>query len=595
MTKKLLILSTICLILTAIACSADTPTVRHTVTFLNADNSVFHKIQVEDGQTVNPPTEDPIKAEYLLKGWTQSLEGTELFDFATPIKEDITLFPIFVSAMDPESNLVYIKKEDGTLSVKRFLNQSGMDVLIIPSAYEGMAITSIESQAFIQFLSNEIHIPASISSIGAQAFLWCKASLIVDEDNTNYTAVDGVLFNKDMTTLISCPISKSTLDDYYYVPDSVTAISDYAFFNNYGLTGIYLPKGIQEIGACAFSYCFVPIILDEGNQKYTFENGVLFNKDKTTLISFMIWGISSYTVPESVTSIADYAFSYCDTLKEIRLPKGIISIGECAFTGCNAEIILDDETTEYSLIDGVLFNKDMTTLISCPKTKEGSYIVPATVTKLADGAFLGCNNLKDIVLHATLTEIGASAFSNTGSLVSIIVDGGNNSFASDNGVLFDKNKTILIHYPEAKAETSYTIPDSVVTISESAFSGTKLESLIIPDSVTTIGNTAFMFAQNLKSIEISDNVTTIPFRAFDWCVALESVTLPSNLISIEARAFSDCHALSSITIPESVESISNNAFEYTKEGIVINVSKPKDSIPGAPWGAENATVIWNQD
>ena len=122
MTKKLLILSTVCLILTAIACSADTPTVRHTVTFLNADDSVFHKIQVEDNQRVNPPTEDPIKAEYLLKGWTQSLEGTELFDFATPIKEDITLFPIFVKASDPESALVYMKKEDGTLSVKSYLN-----------------------------------------------------------------------------------------------------------------------------------------------------------------------------------------------------------------------------------------------------------------------------------------------------------------------------------------------------------------------------------------------------------------------------------------------------------------------------------------
>lgn len=514
MTKKLLILSTVFLILTAIACSGDTPTVRHTVTFLNADDSVFHKIQVEDNQTVNPPTEDPIKAEYLLKGWTQSLEGTELFDFATPIKEDMTLFPIFVSAMDPESNLVYIKKEDGTLSVKRYLNVYGGDVFTIPSSYEGMAITSIESEAFIGFYSLVVSIPESITSIGNNAFTNCFAFIVVDEGNAAYKAVDGVLFNKDMTTLISCPMMKS----------------------------------------------------------------------------------GEYKVPSTVTAIAEYAFYPCTHLSKIFLPKGVSSIGECAFTGCNAEIYLEEGNTVYSWEEGVLFNKDKTTLISCQTSKSGTYAVPDSVTTIADTAFQDCSDLTEIHLPASLTEIGRNVFLRTTSLTSITVDESNNNYASEDGILFNKDKTILIQYPKAKTGTSYKIPDTVNTISELAFFGSeKLESITIPSSVTTIGANAFRFDIALKSITIPESITAIPDGAFSYCHSLTSVKLPSKLVSIGDEAFADCQALTTIDIPESVETISNIAFRFIEGNIEIKVNKPKDSIPGAPWGAENATVIWNQD
>lgn len=515
MTKKLLILSTICLILTAIACSADTPTVRHTVTFLNADDSVFHKIQVEDNQTVNPPREDPIKAEYLLKGWTPSLEGTELFDFATPIKEDITLFPIFVKSSDPELNLEYTKKEDGTLSVKRYLNYMGGDVFTIPSSYEGMAITSIESEAFSHFNSVVILIPESITSIGKNAFTLCSSLIIVDEGNAFYKSDKGVLFNKDMTTLISCPSSK---------------------------------MGI-------------------------------------------------YTVPDTVTVISDYAFSYSNPyLYLINLPKGIQEIGEFAFALCSAQINIEGEGSMYKTIDGVLFNEDITTLISCPTSKQDDYTVPDTVTHINDYAFQGCNKLTKILLPANLTEIGKNAFLSATRLTSITVNESNNNYSSADGVLFNKDKTILIHYPEAKAESSYEIPNTVNTISELAFFGSeKLESLTIPGSVTTIGANAFRFAEKLTSITIPESITAIPEGAFSYCHSLTSVKLPSKLVSIGDEAFADCQDLTSIEIPESVEIISSIAFRFIEGNIEITVHKPKDSIPGAPWGAENATVFWNQD
>ena len=94
-----------------------------------------------------------------------------------------------------------------------------------------------------------------------------------------------------------------------------------------------------------------------------------------------------YKVPSTVTAIAEYAFYTCVYLSKIYLPKGVSSIGECAFTGCNAEIYLEEGNTVYSWEEGVLFNKDKTTLISCQKSKSGSYAVPDSVTTNADAAF----------------------------------------------------------------------------------------------------------------------------------------------------------------------------------------------------------------
>lgn len=425
-----------------------------------------------------------------------------------------------MKASDAASNLEYIKKEDGTLSVKRYLNNMVGEVFTIPSEYEGMAITSIESEAFIYFRGGEIHIPASISSIGDQAFLMCYASIFVEEDNSNYTSVEGVLFNKDMTTLISCPSSK---------------------------------MGI-------------------------------------------------YTVPDTVTVISDYAFSYSNPyLYSINLPNSIQKIGEYAFALCSAQINIEGEGSKYKTIDGVLFNEDITTLISCPTSKQDDYTVPDTVTHIDDYAFQGCNKLTKILLPANLTEIGKNAFLSATRLSSITVNESNNNYASADGVLFNKDKTILIHYPEAKAESSYEIPNTVNTISELAFFGSeKLESITIPGSVTTIGANAFRFAVKLTNITIPESITAIPEGAFSYCFALSSVTLPSKLISIEDDAFSFCTNLTKIEIPASIETISSTAFRFAEDegdkGIIeITVHKSKDSIPGAPWSAENATVIWKQD
>ena len=348
--------------------------------------------------------------------------------------------------------------------------------------------------------------------------------------------------------------------------------------------------------------CYASIFVEEDNSNYTSVEGVLFNKDMTTLISCPSSKMGIYTVPDTVTVISDYAFSYSNPyLYSINLPNSIQKIGEYAFALCSAQINIEGEGSKYKTIDGVLFNEDITTLISCPTSKQDDYTVPDTVTHIDDYAFQGCNKLTKILLPANLTEIGKNAFLSATRLSSITVNESNNNYASADGVLFNKDKTILIHYPEAKAESSYEIPNTVNTISELAFFGSeKLESITIPGSVTTIGANAFRFAVKLTNITIPESITAIPEGAFSYCFALSSVTLPSKLISIEDDAFSFCTNLTKIEIPASIETISSTAFRFAEDegdkGIIeITVHKSKDSIPGAPWSAENATVIWKQD
>ena len=167
-----------------------------------------------------------------------------------------------------------------------------------------------------------------------------------------------------------------------------------------------------------------------------------------------------------------------------------------------------------------------------------SVTIPNSVTEICNSAFNGCKKLTTVTISDSVTMIGDYAFRHCSSLTAIKVNDNNKNYSDLDGVLFDKNKKILIQYPCRKTETSYTIPDSV----------------------TVIGSLAFRDCKKLIAVTIPESVTTIGYRAFQGCSVLNNLILNEGLQEIEAFAFEDCKALTSVVIPKSVKKLGMDAF-----------------------------------
>ena len=174
---------------------------------------------------------------------------------------------------------------------------------------------------------------------------------------------------------------------------------------------------------------------------------------------------------------------------------------------------------------------------SCPGLT--SVTIPNSVTSIGNDAFFGCTGLTSVTIPDSVTSIGNDAFFGCTRLTSINVDKDNKNYTSENGVLFNKGKFLLIKYPEGKKG-----------------------EYIIPDSVTSIGDLAFALCQGLTSVTIPDSVTYIGNSVFENCSGLTSVTIPDSVTYIGNYAFEDCTELTSVTIPDSVTSIGDFAFGY---------------------------------
>ncbi|MGD0818416.1 MAG: leucine-rich repeat protein [Methanomassiliicoccales archaeon] len=332
----------------------------------------------------------------------------------------------------------------------------------------------------------------------------------------------------------------------------VTSIADNAFYSIVSLTSVVIPYNVTSIGENAFASCSsltsvtIPAsVTSIGNYTFSYCSSLV-----------------SITIPTSVTSIGDYTFSQCSSLTSITIPSNVTSIGNGEFYECASLTGIDVNTgnLNYASLNGVLFNKDMTFLISCPGGKIGGFVIPDNVTTLNGWAFYDCNSLTSITIPSSVAYMGNYAFDRCSALTAINVNGSNLNYASLNGVLYNKATTTLIQYPGGRAG-SFAIPNSVTKIGDSAFSDCRsLSSVTIPSSITSIGQTAFFYCSALTSVTIPLGVISVGPSAFAFCANLTLVTIPTSLSSIGGWAFFSCTSLTSITIPASITSIGNNAF-----------------------------------
>ena len=215
---------------------------------------------------------------------------------------------------------------------------------------------------------------------------------------------------------------------------------------------------------------------------------------------------------------------------------------------------------------------DGKTLLDVTDKKISEAVIPDGVTHIGNEAFWFCRALQSIDIPDSITHIGDRAFHWCEALQSIEVAEGNQCFASIDGVLFNKDLTQIIRYPQAKNGNQYTIPNSVTHIGDGAFSECKsLQSIVIPNSVTHIGDRAFGLCEALRSIDIPNSVTYIGNRAFYECYKLQSIDIPNSVTHIGNKAFYYCKALQSIDIPNSVTHIGDRVFAHCSNLTSIHI------------------------
>ena len=482
----------------------------------------------------------------------------------------------------------YEVQKDGTAKIVGYTedkntadNRSKTFEIYFPSRLDGHTITAIGDEVFgAYFWADSVYIPETVINIGNKALnLNQVENIFVLPGNPVYESIGGVLYDKTKKMLHSYPSGRWS--DRYSVRQGTTAIGEYAFYGAYRLKTIALPDTLLEIGDGAFIYCtgleeavlpeallrigeeafyycqslkeaVIPanvigigkmafsmcrsldaLSVDERNSSYMSERGVLFSQNGKRVYAYPgNKKDAEYTVPETVESILEEAFSGNVHLKKAVIPAGVKSIEDAIFAGCESltEIEVAEGNGRYRDEDGVLFGTGSRRLIAYPAGRDDTvYEIPAGTLAIEGFAFSYNIYLEDIV-----------------------------------------------------------IPDSVLTLGEGAFYKCHgLQKITLPARVTDIGHCSFRECSMLRSITIPAGVKAIEEGTFEACYNLIGIYLPEGLQSIGYTAFGRCMQLMGVYVPATVTMIDKDAF-YGCEQLILEVN---EGSYGHTFAQENELVF----
>lgn len=491
------------------------------------------------------------------------------------------------------NDVFYELTEDGVLTISgegdmyNYSHNYGYKKLEIKEIVINEGVTSIGDEAFEDLknvfcikMSNSIMkigelafagctsllsivIPQNITNIADGAFARCPnlQRIDVDEHNLKYASVDGVLYDKEITTLFCCPCAKNNI----LIPNSVTKIGNSAFFNCSFLEAISLSTNILEIENCAFAGCLSLKSIKIPSSVINIGGGVFCNCEALEYVELSenMTSLKHYYDERVAFSgycgrgVASGFFAGCSSLISVFIPDSITLIGDCAFQGCSSLSII-------TIPDGVSYigNRVFEGCSSLTFIK-----IPNSVINIGGGVFCDCEALESVELSENIT-----------SLEEYFLD-----YFDDCAGFFEKCSSLR----------SIIIPDSIIKIGNKAFAECiSLESIVIPNNIKEIGGGVFYECKKLKTITLSDNITTFKHYIrcggycgfFEGCSSLVSITIPKGLVSIQESAIVGCKSLIDIKcLCEQPPKILGYDGEVVKSIMIID-----DCIVKVPKGTKQA-------
>ncbi|MCQ2485669.1 MAG: leucine-rich repeat protein [Clostridia bacterium] len=414
-------------------------------------------------------------------------------------------------------SLLYIDIPD---SVKEIHSYAFSDCEQLKNIYLPDNIESIYDGAFYHCKAvRNIFIPQNVSFIESSLFSGCDSltSIIIDAENPFYDSrnnCNAIIETSTNTLICGC---KNTI-----IPDSVTSIGEYAFSHYTSSINIIIPNGVTCIERGAFEDCT---------------------------------GLTSITIPDSITEIYDSPFAGCENINEIHIGAGLVDYQTDIFR--DTQYYNNDTNWEngYLYIDNRLIDIKMEELSDTIEIKNGTIslpgqlydcqfdankikriILPESLESISSYCFEGFENVNELNIPKNVKYIGESAF--WAFKGSINVDSANSFFSSENGILYDKNKTQLIFFPKLSELTEYEIPSSVCNIKSNPFWWNDyLCKIIVSPNLKTIATQSFGGIRNLEIAVFRDGVEYIDYHAFEECENLTTIYLPKSIKSIDTGAF----------------------------------------------------------